>query len=112
MRRKSNESRTPRPNCHQPETLQGSRIENRLWKSGSWVARNATKEMRTTPKARRHVCSLSNVGASRTAKLIGDSDRLNSTLNARTQPRDRAGIAAVVCASDLNVFTDTNSTFL
>lgn len=80
-------------------------------KSGSRVAQNATKEMRTTLKARRDVCSLSNVGASRTAKLIGDSDRLGLTLDSpRTHPRDLGGIAAVVRAADLNDFTDTNST--
>jgi hypothetical protein len=66
-----------------PRSSSGSHVNKRIWKSGSSVARNATKEKRTTPKARRDVCSLSNVGASRTAKLIGDSDRLNSALDSR-----------------------------
>lgn len=86
-------------------------VDSRMGKSGPRVARDATKEMRTTLKARTDVCSLSNVGASRTAKLIGHSDRLRLTLDSqRAHPRDQGGIAAVVRASDLDDFTDTNST--
>jgi len=104
-------NRVPRaPIVVRPRFSCGSRIVSRKRKSGSSVARDATKEIRTTPKARRDVRSLSNVGASRTAKLIGDSDRLDSTLDLRrAHTRDLGGIAAVVRASDLNVFTDTNS---
>jgi hypothetical protein len=105
-------NRVPRaPIVVRPRFSCGSRIAKRKRKSGSSVARDATKEMRTTPKARRDVCSLSNVGASRTAKLIGHSDRLDLTLDSRRDhARDRGGTAAVVRASDLNVFTDTNFT--
>lgn len=87
-KRKSNELRILDPINIRPRSSAGSQVNRRMSKSGSSVARNATKEKRTTPKARRDVCSLSNVGASRTAKLIGDSDRLNSALDSR-RPRTR-----------------------
>ena len=64
-----------------------------MQKSGVRVTRDATKEMRTIPKARRHVWGLSSIGASRTANLIGDSDRLHLALDPRRiRARDLGGI--------------------